>query len=210
MAMSKKSQYLADKAKCKWFDKGEKSNKYFLNILKRRHSKVTLNKLINGDKTAHNQNEIEKLVVDFYSNLHDDDRTLKSDYDSFFPELLSLSKEDRRTLDGPITLEELQATLQGCAESVPGSDGIVYLVYKKCCEVFGPNILDAWNYSKSQGLLPEFNRTSTIILVPKEGKDCKLVGNWRPITLTNCDLKIFTKLLSNRTATVLPKIIINT
>jgi len=48
---------------------------------------------------------------------------------------------------------------------------------------------------------------SAITLLPKQGKDLEKIENWRPITLTNCDLKIFTKLISNRVAKVLDKII---
>ena len=35
-------------------------------------------------------------------------------------------------------------------------------------------------------------------MIPKAGKDLKLLTNWRPITLSNCDHKIFTKLYANR------------
>jgi len=113
-------------------------------------------------------------------------------------------------MDKPITLDELRRTLMDCKESAPGPDGIPYLVYKECWEVFGPIILDSWNYCKAEGKLQEFNRHSSITLIPKEGKDPRMVGNWRPITLTNCDLKIFTKLLANRVSKILPKILIDT
>jgi len=43
--------------------------------------------------------------------------------------------------------------------------------------------------------------------LPKEGKDLSQIGNWRPITLTNCDLKVFTKTYANRVSLVLDKII---
>ena len=203
-----KAEKLAMRAKCKWFDEGEKSNKYFLNLLKRRKNETTLKELNDGREVAHTQAEIEAIVVKFYSNLYSEDNTLKNDYDSFFPELPQLNEEDRRMLDEPITLKELLTTLKDCSESSPGPDGIPYLVYKKCWEVFGPFILESWLYSRAKGILPDFNKVSTIMLIPKEGKDPKQIGNWRPITLTNCDLKIFTKLLSNRVAKVLPKIIL--
>jgi hypothetical protein len=47
------------------------------------------------------------------------------------------------------------------------------------------------------------------VLLPKEGKDCGDVKNWRPITLSNCDLKIVTKALSSKMANVLDQIIVN-
>jgi len=55
--------------------------------------------------------------------------------------------------------------------------------------------------------LPRDQRLSAITLLPKAGKDLQKIENWRPITLTNCDLKIFTKLISSRVANVLDKVI---
>ncbi len=48
-----------------------------------------------------------------------------------------------------------------------------------------------------------------IVLLPKVGKDGKDIRNWRHITLSNCDLKIVTKELSNKMSKVLDQIIVN-
>jgi len=208
--LKKKGQALAERAKSKWFEEGEKANKYFLNLLKRKKQETLIEELHNGDNVAKTKEEVENMVKDFYTNLYDKDVNLKVDYDSFFPELPQISEEDRLMLDDVITLEELHKTLNECKDSSPGPDGIPYSIYKIGWEVLGPIILNSWNFSKSKGILPDFNRNSTIMLIPKEGKDPKQIGNWRPITLTNCDLKIFTKTISNRVARVLPKIILNT
>ena len=205
-----KSQKLAELAKCKWFNEGEKSNKYFLNLLKRRNNETTMNLLSDGETTASTQEDIENLVMKFYSKLYNIDETVNDDYNSFFPVLPQLSEADRCMLDSPITLDEMWETLKDTNESSPGPDGIPYLVYKECWEVLGQFILKSWQFSKEKGILPEFNRLSTIKLIPKEGKDPGQIGNWRPITLSNCDLKIITKLLSNRVAKILPKIILET
>ena len=114
---------------------------------------------------------IEKLVVEFYGKLYNEDKSLKQDYDSFFPELPQLNEEDRAMLDKTITMEEMFTTLKWCTESSPGPDGISYGVYKEFWEVLGPFVLDSWKYSREIGLMPEFNRVSTIMLIPKEGKD---------------------------------------
>jgi len=89
----------------------------------------------------------------------------------------------------------------------PGPDSIPYKVYKKLWWQTGPFLLNAWTYSLQLGILPYDQRLSIITLLPKEGKDTTKIENWRPITLTNCDLKIFTKLLANIVSKVLDKLI---
>ena len=49
-------------------------------------------------------------------------------------------------------------------------------------------------------------KTAIVTLNPKD-ENCELLSNMRPISLTTCDYKIFTKILSNRLKLVIPKII---
>jgi hypothetical protein len=44
-------------------------------------------------------------------------------------------------------------------------------------------------------------------LIPKPNRVLSDIANWRPITLANCDVKIFSRLLATRLATVLPQLI---
>ncbi len=145
-------------------------------------------------------------VTEFYKSLYDENQT-DENYDDLFSELPTLNQEDRDFIDKEITLDELRLVVRGCEDSAPGPDGLSYKVYKKLWNQLGPFLLDAWKYSFVKGLLPNDQRLSIITLLPKEGKDLFKIENWRPISLTNCDLKIFTKLLSNRLAKVLNKII---
>jgi retron-type reverse transcriptase len=71
----------------------------------------------------------------------------------------------------------------------------------------GPIILGAWKHSLNTGNLPPSHLESVITLLPKEGKDIKDIKNWRPITLSNCDSKIITKAISQRTSKALDLII---
>ena len=51
------------------------------------------------------------------------------------------------------------------------------------------------------------HRAACITIIPKAGKDIRFIKNWRPITVSACDLKIITKALAIRVATALPYII---
>ena len=57
----------------------------------------------------------------------------------------------------------------------------------------GPIILDAWHHSLEQKELPPSHKVSYLRLIPKAGKDTRLISNLRPITLSNTDHKLITK-----------------
>ncbi|MBM3938623.1 MAG: hypothetical protein FJ333_08245, partial [Sphingomonadales bacterium] len=62
----------------------------------------------------------------------------------------------------------------------------------------GDILTKSLNNSIKEGSFPPTQRQSYLRLLPKEGKDVTNLKNWRPITLSNCDYKLLTKILSNR------------
>jgi len=103
-------------------------------------------------------------------------------------------------------MNELHAALLTCEESAPGPDGLTYGVYKKAWDIFGPLISKSWDYSNRIGELSTSQKDSTITLLEKKGKDRAIIENLRPISLSNCDIKICTKTIALRTNKVLSSI----
>jgi len=106
-------------------------------------------------------------------------------------------------LSDPITKLELAMTLSSMKDSAPGPDGISYSFYSKFWDIFGQLLTDAWEYSIRTGTLTQSHRESYLTLIPKAGKDLSSLGNWRPITLANCDHKIITKTYTIRLSKIL-------
>ena len=204
--LDEKAKYLILRSGAKWYEEGERSNAYFLNIINKRNEQTQITKLESTNGVVTSQAAIMDHIVNFYSDLYSSKDT-NENYDALLSDLPKLSEEERTNLDSKITLKELEVTLRSCSETAPGPDGIPYSVYKSLWQQLGPYLLDAWEYSKRVGILPEDQRVSCITLLPKTGKNIEKIENWRPITLTNCDLKIFTKLISNRVSKVLDKVI---
>ncbi len=55
--------------KAKWFEFGEKSNKYFLNINKTRQSQKVINQIRNGDEVYSGHEQVTKGITTFYESL---------------------------------------------------------------------------------------------------------------------------------------------
>ena len=89
------------------------------------------------------------------------------------------------------------STIKPIRATTPGPDGISNLYIKKLWNILGP-ILDAWNYSMNTKNLPPSHKTSLLRLISKKDKDITLIKNCRPITLSNCDHKLNTRLYNNR------------
>jgi hypothetical protein len=204
----KTDQKVSFVTKARWYEQGEKSNKFFLNMNKMSSTQKLISEIKDESKIFRGQSEVTKGITEFYKNLYSKTKSLNTvKDDSFYNECPKLSSQNKGKMEKDLTMEDLYKSLISCKDSSPGPDGIPYLVYKKFWKIAGPIIFNSWKYSIETGTLPASHLESVIVLLPKEGKNCKEIKNWRPITLSNCDLKIITKALSNRMATVLEQII---
>ena len=106
-----------------------------------------------------------------------------------------------------LTVDELKHALSTCTDSAPGLDGIPYSFYQKFADILLPYLLQSWDYARETGQLPVSQRRSCISLLPKKDKNLEHLTNWRPISLSACDLKIITKAYSIRMKNVIPDIL---
>ncbi len=190
--------------KTKWYNEGEKSNKYFLNLqANASNNEMTALRVDNGLVTE--QNEINSVVNTYYKKLYNNDIMNTVDDEEFLNEMFSLDPEEANRVNAPITLVELWTCLKPLKDTAPGPDGISHIYLKKLWDIIGPLIVDAWHYSIDRKKLPPSHERSYLRLIPKNGKDTSLLKNWRPITLSNCDHKLITRVYNNRLINLLSK-----
>jgi hypothetical protein len=193
--------------KAKWFEYREKSNKFFLGLMKSKQNKKLISQINNSSTKYIGQEEVSKGITEFYRNLYAPGKIEVFENDEFYKNCPKLTDDQAKSVDDELTINDLYKALKTCKDSSPGPDGIPYLIYKKYWNIVGPIILDAWKYTIDKQKLPPSHYESIITLLPKEGKDTTDIKNWRPITLSNCDSKIITKALSNKVSKVLDFII---
>jgi exonuclease III len=200
----KEAKKLIFRSRAKWAEKGEKSNKYFLNLLKDRQRKMQIRKIISNGVMYYKQDEISKAINEFYKDLYKkknvEQELIK---DEMFNDLPKLNTSQQKEIGKPLTLDELKETLKTCSESAPGPDGITYKTYQTLWDDLGPLIHEAWNHSCKTGATSNSQRYSVINLLEKKGKDKTIIENLRPISLSNCDIKLCTKTIAIRTNKIL-------
>ena len=203
------SKKMIFRSRTKWAEEGEKSSKYFLNIIKANQKKTIISNIKVSNKTFHKQEDIKAKIKDFYKNLYDKSKITQLNH-NFFTNLPQLTQTDQDILAKDLNINELHEALMSCKESAPGPDGIPYKVYKDYWDILGQYIIDIWIHAEKTKKLALSQRYSIITLIDKKDKDKTKIENLRPISLTNCDIKICTKALALRTSKILEKILVNT
>ena len=203
------AEVLKLKAGIKWREQGERSTKFFLSRLKSREIARDMQGLVDANGTPLSGLQvILEHVKSFYAKLygkvisHDNDRD-----DDFFAHCPTLDAVQQQQLARPLTIAELKETLKTCQDSGPGLDGIPYSFYSSFSDILLPTLLNSWNFALNSGQLAQSHLQSCITLLPKKNKDLKHIQNWRPISLSPCDLKIITKTYARRLSLILPHIL---
>jgi len=197
------------KSRAQWAEEGEKSTKYFLNLMKYRSAATYIDTLQTPRGPINDQqeirNEIQGFYTDLYSNKETDNSTISQN--EFLNDMPKISPENKAILEKEITLNDLFTSLKTCKDSSPGPDGIPYSVYTNFWNILSTPLLQSWVYSRQIGRMSQDQRSSIITLIPKKDKDTSILNNLRPISLTNTDVKIITKAITIKVNPVLESII---
>lgn len=106
--------------------------------------------------------------------------------------------EDTKTYNNPITLQELQQTINECVGSSPGPDEIHYEMIKQMNITTLNLLVDLFNEIWNNRTFPESWRTALVVPICKPSKDPTDPLNYRPISLTSCLCKLLERIINKR------------
>ena len=204
-----RAQQLIFRSKVRWVEEGEKSTKYFFNLEKSRYNAKTCSRLLldNGDIISDDMRILEEQQR-YYSTLYAHEDGICFDIPN--SEQFIISKEHEQLCAEELNLSDLtKAVAELKNGKTPGMDGLPAEFYKMYWPKVGPLLVDLVQYCYDNQVLPESTRLGVLNLIPKQGKDSRLLKNLRPITLLNVDYKIIEKALAMKVDRVLPDIINN-
>ena len=201
------------RARIRWSEKGEKSNKYFLNMEKRNSKKKQCRRLVLEDgQVITNQSDISNLQRDFYKQIYESRLNHNNLEDNMFfkcKNIPTLNDEGKHLCEGDISRGEYFNALNKMPKNKsPGNDGLSSEWYLCFWNSIGTFLAMVLNTGLNKGEMSNSQRQAVITLIEKDGKDrCKLT-NWRPISLLNVDYKIVSKALTSRLCKVISSIVI--
>ena len=198
----------AFRSRVRFAQEGEKCSKYFLNMEKRNYFSKNIRSLCTEDgNTITEQGSILKEQRKFYKVLYTKDPLVHFNLELTADETL-LNPSQIADLDAPLTLEEMHSALTSMKNNkCPGLDGLPKEFYLQHFDQIGPLLYDLYKFCLEQKQLNPLARRGLISLIPKRGKNNKLLASYRPLTLLCIDYKILSKVMAERIKKVLPSII---
>ena len=199
------------RARVRWLEEGETCSAYFFSRFRSRPDQSSTSLLRDASGLRFSSSDTRRQhIKEYYTRVYACPPVDTAACDSFLSSvsLPRISSDDIDSLLTPFTSDELSAAIRALpARRAPGPDGIPYEWYQTFSDELAPLLLPFFN-SILAGSPPPFSWSRTLIsLIPKPNRDLADIANWRPITLSNCDVKIFSRMLTTRLAAIMPSLI---
>ena len=138
-------------------------------------------------------------VQRFYTKLYSCDQINPLEQNFFLNNLdVGLSDQQKEHLQNDLTDFEIETAISQMAKGkAPGPDGLSVEFYTRCWPIVKHDFVNLLNQMYSTQSIDNRTKSGFITLIYKKGPKTK-ISNYRPISLLNYDLKIFTKCLTNR------------
>ena len=163
---------------------------------------------VKTDGEVHEEGAILNQVGRFYQALYTKEE-VDPEATSELLESISttLTDTDNTHLESFIQETEVTKAIKDSnSNKSPGPDGLTYEFYKTFEDQLSEILTELYNNIHLRGRMEDGMRESYIRMLHKKGDRSEL-KNWRPISLSNTDYKIMSKVLTTRLNKVLPKLI---
>jgi len=181
-------------------------------VVKRRNNASGIHRLRINNEVIKDLKLIEDYILDFYINLYvesisnvPDTSNMEDSIGTFIPALVS-SEENMMLIKCLDCLEINNVVFNLNGNSAFYPDGFSGVFYHSSWEIIGTDVCNVvQQFFKQNWVLPEMN-SNVVSLIPKiQGVDS--IKDYRPIVVTNFKFKIISRILADRLALVVARII---
>lgn len=111
-------------------------------------------------------------------------------------------------INHPIIIQDVTKVIKGLPLNKSlGIDGLSSEYYKAFSSILSPHLVNVFNAAATVEKIPKEMLKAVIVALPKPGNQPNQSQNFRPISLSNSDLKVFLKILTNRILDITPLLI---
>jgi len=155
--------------------------------------------------------KVLKLIENHFKRIFESKSTrTEEDCSRFLKDLNvpQIKEEDKLECEKTLAIQECYKVLNQMGnDKTPGNDGLTKEFYLAFWMDIGQDLVKCLNANLMQGSLTTTQSQIIVTLIEKTGKDSRMLDSWRPISLINVDIKIGSKVLSNRLKNVLSYLI---
>ena len=176
------------------------TKEFFKQFVQKRQN-VTIDELIDdGGISKTTPIDLAKHVQRFYTKLHSCDQTNPLELNFFLNNLKAgLLDQQKENLQNELSDFDIETAISQMAKGKPpGPDGLSVEFYTQCWPIVKNDFVNLLNQMYSTQIIDNRTKSGFITFIHKKGPKTE-ISNYRPISLLNYDLKIFTKRLTNRT-----------
>jgi hypothetical protein len=208
--MTLDTERLIVRSQTRWEEKGERSNKYFFRVLKQRAQQSSLTSIRNPDTNQIHHTPVAMIqeASRFYTVLYTPTPSDGSETQQLLAQVpsQSLSPNQKEQLTALMDHDYLASIVAHSPNRrSPGLDGLSFELYKFVVANHEPTadlLLEVMNDALSGTFPASWKETKMVLLFKKGDRD--LLANWRPLSMINCDAKLFTKAITNRLHQCIP------
>ena len=175
------------------------TKEFFKHFVQKRQN-VTIGELIDdGGISKTTPIDWAEHVQRFYTKLYSCDQINPLEQNFFLNNLdAELSYQQKEHLQNDLSDFQIETTISQMAKGkAPGPDGLNVEFYTHCWPIVKNDFVKLLNQMYSTQSIDNRTKSGFITLIHKKGPKDE-ISNYRPISLLNYDLKIFTKCLTNR------------
>ncbi|XP_071740498.1 uncharacterized protein [Rutidosis leptorrhynchoides] len=203
----KKTNMLKQKSRIKWALEGDENSKYFHNYIKRRTSKNNIHGLSINGTWSEDPILIKQEAYSYFNNLFQSKHLHEECPFDNVPHLDYITPLDNQLLEAKFCEKEIWEAISNCDSSkAPGPDGFNMKFFKKHWELIKYDLIKSLDWFWVNSEISKGCNASFFTLIPKKSNPMGL-NEYRPICLIGSYYKILTKILSNRLAKVIHKVI---
>ena len=199
------------RSRCQWYEEGEKSSKFFLNLEKFNVVQSQIRKIIVSDQEITDRNIILNEIRIFYESIFKKGVSKRPSQIHDFLDKVQLPKlniTEINKCDDELSEEDLYISLMSMQNNKShGNDGLTKEFFVTFWEDIKDAFLNSCRTAKLKKEVSTSQRQAVIKLIEKKYKDKRFIKNWRPISLLNVDHKIISKALASRFKKVLTNLI---
>ena len=199
------------RSKITWYEEGEKSSKFFLNLEKTKAVQGIIKKLEIENKEISDPNEINNEINRFFKDLFA--KTLQKSspqVNNFFENIILpvLNQEQKQDCKNEISKKEVIDAFKSFSNNKsPGNEGLTKEFFEASWSELKEPFLNYISQTKINKKLIASQRQAVVKLIEKKDKDKRFIKSWRHMSLLNVDYKIISQFSSTRLKKVLPLLI---